>query len=181
MKKTKIINIVSGPGAGKTTIAAMIFIRLKLLKYTVEYVQEYAKELVWRKRYRKLNDQFAVSEKQYKCFKAIDGYVDYIVTDGSLLHGLYYNRTNKNNLSNIEKTEKYIINFFSKFENIVIFLERGDFEYEKEGRLQNENEAKQIDEQLKKLLMEKEIKYKIFKSNIDNEEINNIINYIINQ
>lgn len=178
MKTTKIINIVSGPGAGKTTMAAMIFVRLKLLGYTVEYVQEYAKELVWKKQFRKLNDQFAVSEEQYNRFKAVNGNVDYIVTDGSLLHGLYYNQTNPENLSNVEKTEKYILEFFKDFDNIVIFLERGDFDYEKEGRIQTEKEAKNVDKELEMLLKEQNISFKKFKSNINQDNINNLIEFI---
>ena len=46
-KTTYIINLLGGPGCGKSTIAALIFAKLKLheKKYSVEYVQEYAKYL----------------------------------------------------------------------------------------------------------------------------------------
>lgn len=177
--KTKVINIVSGPGSGKTIMAAQLLIQLKLLGHTVEYVQEYAKDLVWTKRFRKLNDQYAVSEKQYSRLHSINGHVDYIVTDGSLLHGLYYNRFNFNNLSNVDKTEHAIIEFYNEFDNIVIFLDRGDFVYEQDGRIESAAEAATIDFILDKILKEKKIPFVHFESNLSQDNLQKIVDYII--
>ena len=179
-KKTKIVNIVSGPGSGKTCMAAQLLIQLKLEGKTVEYVQEYAKELVWTKKFRKLNDQYAVSEKQYSRFHAINGHVDYIVTDGSLLHGLYYNRNNTHNLSNVEKTEEAILEFYSEFDNIVIFLERGDFAYEQEGRIETEEQAHTIDKELQEILHSKGIIFSKFKADLDQMNLKNIFDFVLN-
>lgn len=54
-RKTCVINIIGGPGLGKTTMAALIFANLKKKGFIVEYVQEYAKKLVWQKKFSKLN------------------------------------------------------------------------------------------------------------------------------
>ena len=43
---TKIINFLSGPSAGKSLMAALVYAELKSMHYKVEYVQEYAKHLV---------------------------------------------------------------------------------------------------------------------------------------
>ena len=58
----------------------------------------------------------------------------------------------KDNISNIDKTEKYILDCFSKFNNINIVLDRISRKYETEGRIQTEDEAKDIDIILKHLL-----------------------------
>ena len=54
---TYIINLIGGPGIGKTTIASMLFANMKLQKKSVEFVQEYAKNLVWREEFDILNNQ----------------------------------------------------------------------------------------------------------------------------
>jgi len=165
---TKIINIVAGPGAGKTTTAALMFGLMKLKNFNVEYIPEYTKELVWFKDFELLRNQHYVATKQYKMFKALDGIVDYIVTDGSLLHGLYYNRYYKDNICDIEKTENEILKFYNDFDNIVFFLERGDFAYETAGRYQNEEQAKIIDPILKEILNSHNIQYKSIFGGLDN-------------
>ena len=165
---TYIINLISGPGSGKTTMAVLLFAELKMLGHTVEYVQEYAKKLVWMQDYERLNNQYLVSKKQADLFWSIDGKVQYIVTDACLLHGLYYNRHNPDNVSNVEKTEKLILERYNQFHNINIFLERGDFPYEPAGRIQSYQESITIDNYLKKMMNEMKIPYKQWASHRDN-------------
>lgn len=155
-----IINIIGGPGTGKTTICSLVFGNLKIKRYNIEYVQEYAKNLVWRKDLDTLNNQYHVSKSQYDIFDQLSDSVDYIITDGSLLHGLYYNRTNPDNTSNIEKTERKILEWFNQFLNLTIFLERNpNVEYQQSGRLQSKNQAIIVDQELKKILDHYKIKY----------------------
>ena len=72
-RQTYVINIIGGPGIGKTTISALLFANLKIKGYICEYVQEFAKKLVWLKDYDTLNNQFFVSKEQYTLLKQIDG------------------------------------------------------------------------------------------------------------
>ena len=109
MPKTYVINIIGAPGVGKTTISALLFARLKLRGYICEYVQEYAKKLVWIKDFDSLNNQYHVTKKQYELLHQIDGHVNFIVTDGPLIHGIYYNKYNKDNISNIDKISPSLI------------------------------------------------------------------------
>lgn len=178
-KKSFLINLISGPCAGKSVLAALIFAKLKLKGYVTEYVQEYAKTLVWTKDFDTLNDQYFVSKKQYQVFKEMDGVVDFIVTDGSLYHGIYYNRHNNNNTSNIEKTEKFILDCASQFNNINVFLDRGDIEYEQQGRIESAEEAKEIDTILRHMLRRCGIQFETFDS--DYEKVDDIVNYIIHK
>ena len=176
-KKTYLINFISGPSSGKSCMAALVFAKLKIKGYIAEYVQEYAKILVWTKDFDTLNNQYYVTKKQYELFKEISGNVDFIVTDGTILHGLYYNRHNKDNISNIEKTEKLILEKNNEFNNINIFLDRGNIKYETQGRIQTEDEAKEIDIILKHMLKQNGISYKIFLSDI--KTVDEIVDYII--
>ena len=176
-KMTKVINLIGPPGAGKSVTAALLFARLKILNLNAEYIQEVAKSYVWTKKFHELNNQYNLSYKQYKILKMINGSVDYVITDGPLLNGLYYNRYNPHNVCNVNKTEKFIIDCHNEFDNINIYITRGAFEYEQAGRIQTEEEADKIDIILQEMLHEKGITYKKF---IAGESIiNELISHII--
>jgi len=172
----KVINIISGPGAGKSTLVSFIHGELKLLHYDIEVVHEYAKILVLQKRFEELNNQHYVSNKQYKLLKSYEGTTEFTITDGSLLHGLYYNKSNKDNVSNLDKTEDAILRFYNNFENINIFLDRHDNEYDTRGRIENYEEALKADKEILKHLTKHNIDFLRIKSDIKN--IPEIIKYI---
>ena len=44
-----VINLLGGPGCGKSTVAAGIFHQLKSLGYSTELVTEYVKDIVYDK------------------------------------------------------------------------------------------------------------------------------------
>ena len=158
---TKIINFFSGPGSGKSTLAAELFVYLKKQNRNVEYLQEYAKKLVWTKKFEILNNQHLVTYKYYESIKAIDSVeeIEYIILDSSLLNGLWYNRNNLDNLSNIEKTEKLILQYYNEFDNINFFIGRGQHEYNTNGRMQTEDQALAIDSGLRDILNHHKINY----------------------
>jgi hypothetical protein len=172
---TYVINFISG----KSLVSSLVYAELKCNGYITEYVQEYAKQLVWFKKLDKLNNQYYVSTKQYEMINLLVELrdLDYVVMDGALLLGLCYNDIYKSNVSNIEKTRSMIIEKNSKFKNIYIYLERNEnVKYEQQGRVQNESEARDIDKYLKKMLKELDIEYKSFKSS--KESLEEIIKYI---
>ena len=43
----RVLNIFGGPGSGKTTSACALFSEMKMQGYSVEYVSEYAKQVVY--------------------------------------------------------------------------------------------------------------------------------------
>lgn len=149
---TKVINLLGGPGAGKSLMAALVYAELKMRGKLVEFVQEYVKTLVWKEDFDKINNQMLICKEQYEMLKSVDGKVEYIITDGPLLHGLYYGHLNPNNVSNREETDQYILDNIGKFKNINIFIKRGDFKYEQEGRIHSYEESLEADKEIKRLI-----------------------------
>jgi len=164
---TLVINFIGAPSSGKTTLCSLLFGHLKLKGVKVEYVPEFAKQLVWMQEFDLLNNQYYVTKKQYELLKCMVGQVDIVVTDSSLANGLYYNRYNVNNTSNVKKTEHHIIEWMSEFENMFIFVEKGNFPYEQVGRVENEEQAKHVEKELKNILDGYNIKYMTCVSSLD--------------
>jgi hypothetical protein len=152
-------------------MAAATFVALKAKGITAEYVQEIAKDMVRAKQFSRLDNQHYVSTKQYERLKPLNGVLDFIVTDGPLAHGLYYNLFNPSNTSDKSKTAEAIHKYLREFVNVNIFLQRGDFKYETEGRMQTEDEAKIIDMGLQHVLHQHGIDFQIVESNISDETI----------
>lgn len=174
--RSKVVNFIGAPSVGKSLITALTFAELKCMHKSAELVQEYAKQLVWQERFEELNNQWFVSNSQYKMLKALQGRVEWILTDSPLLLGLFYNKFHKDNVCNIQKTEQMILCKMSEFENVYIFLERGDFPYEQAGRIHTLQESDRIQRELKELMDAFGIKYLQVKS--DKGSIEEIIRYI---
>lgn len=175
--KSRIINIISGPGAGKSTMYSLIYAKMKIAGHSIEQVPERAKTLVWSKQFDELDNQYLVSTMQYNDLASVYGKVRFVITDGSLLHGLYYNRYNPTNVSNVDITEKKILELYSRFNNINIFLTRGSFPYEQAGRIQNVSEAVHVDNELKNILNSYGIEFREFLS--DENSVAEMIEYIL--
>jgi len=179
MKTTYVINLIGGPGIGKTTISALLFAQLKIDGYICEYVQEYAKKLVWTCDFETLNDQYIVSKTQCELLKHINGRVDFIITDGPLIHGIYYNRYNTHNTSNVSKVDAFIQKNIAEFRNINIVMGRVDRPYERDGRIESEEESRAIDRIMVDILNEYGHKYRAFPA--ETQHIPDIIAYIHEQ
>ena len=154
-----IINFVGGPGSGKTAMCCLLFAEMKMRGISVEYVPEIAKSLVWTKQFDLLNNQHYVSMKQYEHIKAVYGKVDFVLTDGPLLHGIHYNRTNPENYCDAGKVEKMILSMLTEFDNIYIHVTQGNFAYERIGRLETEEQSKQISKDIEQLLLSLGLQY----------------------
>lgn len=177
--KCFIVNIIGGPGVGKSTIYSFTYAKMKTRGYSIEQVQEVAKKLVWAENFEELNNQYHVTMQQYRELNSVYGKVKFVITDGSLIHGIYYNRHNVANVSNREVTEAKIVELYSKFNNINILLTRGNFPYEQAGRIQNPIEARHVDEELLSILSQYDISYKAFESS--EACVGAIIDYITEQ
>ncbi len=149
-KKTIVVNLFGGPGSGKSTQALGVTYKLKLNGINCEYVSEHAKDLVWREDYGSLKNQIAVFGKQHDKLFHLKDKVDVIVTDSPAIMGLLYcdwelvSPTLKN-LAIDEFNREDVV-------NLNIMLKRGERPYDPNGREQTEEEAKQMDKDVRSLL-----------------------------
>lgn len=142
-KKTVVVNLFAGPGAGKTTCAWAIASELKKRNIETEYVAEYAKEFVWDNQLEMLDGSFehqkALYEEQNRRVSRLIGKVDVIVTDSPAILSLVYLKEPN---ADFEKT---VLTAFNEQHNFNLFINRGKV-YQQQGRLQNLEESKLIDE-----------------------------------
>lgn len=180
-KKTFVINLLGGPGAGKSTFATMLFSKLKKMGISCEYVDEFAKALVWEGRNFALNDQLFVLANQNNNLLRVKGKVNVIITDSPVILSIYYNHVLPNDKRyNESYFNNLVLDCYGKFDNLTYYLER-NFPYVKEGRYQTEEESIKVNEDLKKLLKENNIKYKKIACNEDYaDEISNFVASLLN-
>lgn len=141
-----VVNMLGGPGAGKTYAAWNLAAELKHRGYVVEYVPEYAKEFVWENRLDKLADQEALFREQFRRINRLNGKVDIAITDSPLILSEIYG---KNNSSEFIEDIHAAVNRFNNF-NVMVY--RDNKHYEQQGRIHSLEESKAIDERIVKLL-----------------------------
>lgn len=147
MSKLLVVNLFAGPGAGKSTIAANVFAELKWAGVNCELVTEYAKDKVWEGSEKVLDNQIYVFGKQIQRLNRLIDKVDVAITDSPIVLSMYYNRLGKS----WTRLDSLVIEAFEQFDNMNYFLVRKKA-YQQAGRLQTEEEAKQIDKELRYIL-----------------------------
>jgi len=155
----KVINIFAGPGCGKSTLSTEVFSALKKMHLKVEYVGEYAKDLIYEKRFEKLNDYLYVFAEQHHRIHRLKNDIDYVICDGSFLLGnLHFNN---DCIYNEKLFKSLVLETFNEYDNHNYFLKRGNTPYQSYGRKESFKDAKKMDKKLKKLLKNYEINFKI--------------------
>lgn len=150
---TKVINLYGGPGVSKSTTATGVFSCLKLHGVSCEYVSEYAKDLTWEKARNNLENQVKVfGEQQHRMWRLM-GQVDIIITDSPLPLCMIYNK------QGCEQLNQLVLSEYNKMENYNYLLKRNK-PYVTIGRNQTEEEAKQIDTEVRQLLLKNKMGFK---------------------
>ena len=151
--RTVVVNLFAGPCAGKTTTAMEISAELKKRGVNLEYVSEYAKELVYAERYDLLSDQEHVTDTQYNRLDVLRDKVDVIITDSPVLLGLIYG---KGKIS--AEYEEKVKSYHESFDSFNLFIERGEG-YQQSGRRENREEAVEKDREIRQMLKENDVYY----------------------
>lgn len=174
-KTPVVINGYGGPGAGKSTACMEITAALEKAGYGAEYVQEYAKELVYDKNIEMLDgsakNQFEILKEQTRRVDRLYDQVDFIVTDSPILLNEIYNK---------ELTPEYrdiVGKIQNSYSNFSFFIERDVSNFEEEGRIHNLAESIQKDQEIRDMLLDNDIKYKTYNHENINEIVNDAINY----
>jgi len=167
-KSTLIINLLGGPGTGKSTHASGLFYRMKRRGINCEYIQEYAKDKTWEEDHEaeerdisltKKCQPYVTGKQFWRQFRML-GKVDVVVTDSPIITGLLYQ-----GFGCTPSWEKWAIEAFNDFNNLNIFLVRdsGSHPYNKMGRSQTEEQAMKIDDAMRLILDRENIPYEVVK------------------
>ena len=174
---TIIVNFFAGSGAGKSSLAWDVSAELKWLgEINVEYVPEWCKAMVWEERKEPFKDQNIIFGEQHYNIKRLLDKLDVVVTDSPVLLSAFYNQP-EDKIFN-----QHVLNQFNKFNNYNYFVNRVKA-FQPDGRFQTEEEAKQDDIKLRKMLDNFNIKYQFIKgekasTDIIANQIKNIVNAI---
>jgi hypothetical protein len=159
MKKTTVINLLGGPGAGKSTAAAGIYHQFKLMGADCELVREYIKNWAWKGTPIGPYDQFYITGKQSQYESILYGKVDYIITDSPIILGAIYDEYYSGKNVFLTTLMDFIDNAQNNGVTYHYYLLRRYKPYHNEGRYQNEDEAKHIDGMIEDFMKRHKIDY----------------------
>ena len=146
-KKTIVCSLFGQPSAGKSTLAAITFAKLKMMGVNCELVTEFAKDKVWEKNNAALSNQIYIFAKQFYRIARCAGQVDVIITDSPLFLSPFYNKDPE--IDEPLKQLCYIIS--NRYDNLNYFVKRVK-KYNPIGRLQTEAEADQYGIRIKEMM-----------------------------
>jgi tRNA uridine 5-carbamoylmethylation protein Kti12 len=141
------INLLGGPGSGKSTTAAWLFSELKRKLVSVEHVNEYVKAWAYANRPVDHYDQiyFMAKQMQYE-YRFLKNGVKNIVTDSPVDLSIVYAP------EHLKPAMRLMCQTYNKdFDFVNIFIARGDKPYVQEGRYQDKKCAMEVDQ---KIIME---------------------------
>lgn len=142
------INFYSGPGGGKSTIAAWLFSELKRRNFSVEHVNEYVKGWAYQKRQINKYDQLYLFGKQHQMeYKFLSNGVEHIITDSPCLLSAVY--ADVNGCKELSHYLGEICKIYEEdYPSLNIFLDRGSNPYDATGRWQTKEQALELDRQI---------------------------------
>lgn len=180
-KHTIVINAFAGPGAGKTTSCLEVAEKLKKQGFVTEYVQEYAKELVYDNNLIMLDGhyehQFDILKEQVKRINRLYGKVDFILTDSPVLLNNTYRNEDKSTNDYVAYCEN-VKKIYTLYDNFNYFVERDKSAFEEEGRIHNLEQSIVIDDELKNTLHNNQIDFATYThSTIDNIVRDSVLAY----
>ena len=149
----KVINLFGAPSAGKSTLAADLFAKMKYAGMSVELVTEFAKSLTWSRRGFDLMDQIYIFAKQNHSLERLRDSVQYVVTDSPLLLSLIYQSEHY-----YSKFPTLVKEVFDSYDNFNVFVKRVK-PYNPVGRNQTEHESNLIATQLWEMLHNSSYKF----------------------
>jgi len=154
-KKTTIVSLYGGPGAGKSTSAAYLYYLMKASGVNAELVREYVKDWAWEGRKINTYDQIYFLGKQVSKESMLFGKVDWLVTDCPIFMSQYY--ASIYCTPGLAAGVKAAVSAFYQqtieegHQHHHVLLHRTN-PYVAEGRYQTETEALEIDDGVEKML-----------------------------
>lgn len=138
-----VINLIGGPGSGKSTTAAGLFFLMKCAGVKCELVTEFAKDLTYDENWIDLKRQLYVLAEQERRQRRLVDKVSFIITDCPLLTGIAYITDPRDR----DAVSVAAHSLFKTYNNINFAITRAK-PYMRYGRNQTEQEARSIDRDL---------------------------------
>lgn len=178
-KNTLVINLLGAPGAGKTTLASLLFAKLKLKGVVCEMATEFAKEIVWENRLQALRNQLYIFSEQFYRIWRVKGLVDIVITDSPILLSVYYNNVQLPEYQMpVKSFNKLILDCHNYLPTLNFFVVR-NHNYELDGRLSNAEESDKMSVVMEKIFKNYKIKLKKVTSGF--ESADTITEMVINE
>lgn len=173
---TSVINLYGGPGIGKSSTAAELFVALKKREINCELVREYVKDWAWEKREIKPFDQFYFFGKQVRKESMLFDKVDMIVTDSPvLLGGVFAEEFGTAEIKSIFPS--LIVSYYNACKdeqvNHLHFLLKRVKPYNPNGRYQTKQQAVEFDSKI-----EQYFKTTLSDQLIEVESVQDILTYL---
>ena len=150
-KKPLVINLIGGPGCGKSTAASGLFYALKKLQVNAELSLEWVKNNVYEESFHCMDDQIYIFAKQHHKLFVLQDKVDVIVTDCPLLNSLVYGERR-------DSFDAMVMDLFNEFNNLNIVIRRKQ-KYVTDGRIETAEEAMNIDDKYIEIMEKNNIPY----------------------
>lgn len=149
-KKLMVVNMFAGPSVGKSTTAAAVFHELKKASVKVELVHEFAKQMVWNCRSDIFTEQDYLFAHQHRLIRQLVQHdIDVAIVDSSLLLSLVYRPDWYPN-----SFDQFVLDVFRTYNNVNIFIERNpEFDYVQAGRNESYEQAIQVDQTIRNMLI----------------------------
>jgi hypothetical protein len=164
-----VVNMFSGPGTGKSSMTAGLFSELKWRGINCEMALEYAKDKVWEDSTSVLHNQVYILGKQYHRIFRLMEKVDVVLTDSPILLSLVYGK------DMLPEFEAFVLALFRSMNTFNVFLQR-EKPYVEAGRLQTEEQARELDMRIRRMLELYNINFVDFPANnLQTFKIANII------
>lgn len=162
-QKLTVVNLFAGPGAGKSALAHVVT-GLAMVKYhDVQYVHEYAKEVVWNDHGRVEGEydsspfteqDWMLAHQNQLLRRLVPRSIDLAITDTSILLGAIYAPE-----WYPESFTPFLLDVYHSYNNINIFVDRGDIPFQTEGRNQGKEASIEKDREVIALLDKYGIEY----------------------
>ena len=155
-----VINLLGGPGSGKSLTAFGLVHQLKLFGINADFVPEYAKELVYAGDLSMLEDQEHIFEVQLGRLELRRGQVEVAVCDSALVNAMVYSP----DTFPVAARDR-VMAAWNSFDNINFVLRRHrSIPYETAGRAHDEAAAHGVDAKVEHVLQECDIPYMVLPS-----------------